>query len=206
MPLLQRSLELWRELDDFHVAEGSDVHLLELCGGVMIGPPDSVVVRGTRRSIEEHHLPHELFDQEKMRLRYPGMNLSSSEIALREDTAGYLRPERCILAHLALARKHGAQTIFGEVMKSFRSVSIEGEVEELLEVLTESGRVYRTRRLALSIGAWAPTQPELQPQQLGLSHPLYVLRKVLFWFRLTKEAGEVYKVSNNSYMRTVSSK
>lgn len=194
VPLLQRSLTLWKELDAFHVGEGSDVHLLELCGGVMIGHPDSVVVSGTRKSIEEHSLPHEVFDQAAMRERYPGMNLSESEIALREDSAGYLRPERCILAHLALAKKHGAQMIFGEIMKSFQSIAVAGESEELLEVVTESGRVFRTRRLSLSIGAWAPSQPELSSERLGLSHPLYVVRKVLFWFRLSKEAGEVYKV------------
>lgn len=167
----------------------------------MIGSPDSVVVRGTMRSIEEHRLPHEVFDQATMRERYPGMNLSASEIALREDAAGYLRPERCILAHLSLARKLGARTVFGEVMASFRSVAVDGESDELIEVRTESGKVYRTRRLSLSIGAWAPSQPELQPQLLGLSQPLYVVRKVLFWFRLSKEAGEVYKVQCHSRRR-----
>jgi sarcosine oxidase len=186
-------LELWKELDEFYISSGSDVHLLELCGGMMIGKPDSVVIQGTRRSIEEHHLPHEVLDQTKMLERYRGLNIAADEIGLLEDAAGYLRPERCIVAHLALAKLHGAQTRFGEVMKSFRSVTVEGENREIVEVLMESGRVFHTRRLALTIGAWAPSQPELRQEVLGMSQPLYVVRKVLFWFKLSKEAGELYK-------------
>src|SRR3981081_2940918 len=45
VPLVQRAHELWRELE-----ERSRTALMTINGGLMIGPPDGVVVSGTLRS------------------------------------------------------------------------------------------------------------------------------------------------------------
>src|SRR3954463_11190565 len=55
VPLVQRAHRLWRELERI-----SGAKLMTIGGGLMIGPPDGVVVTGTLRSVREHNLPHEL--------------------------------------------------------------------------------------------------------------------------------------------------
>src|SRR6185503_16340165 len=55
VPLVQRAHELWRELE-----QQSGESLMTITGGLMIGPPDGVVVSGTLRSAMEHGLPHSI--------------------------------------------------------------------------------------------------------------------------------------------------
>src|SRR3989441_5505759 len=55
VPLVQRAYTLWNELE-----KASGRQLLLPTGGVMIGPPDGVLVRGAQRSAREHHLAHQL--------------------------------------------------------------------------------------------------------------------------------------------------
>src|SRR6266850_4178829 len=55
VPLVQRAYELWRDLEN-----ASGRKLLLETGGLMIGPAADALVRGARRSAEEHHLPHRL--------------------------------------------------------------------------------------------------------------------------------------------------
>src|SRR5438128_11592510 len=54
VPLIQRAYQLWAELE-----KKSGRRLLMQTGGVMVGPPDGVLVSGARRSAEEHKLAHE---------------------------------------------------------------------------------------------------------------------------------------------------
>src|SRR5262245_18786116 len=54
VPLLLRAYELWEQLEQ---ETGRD--LLNLCGGLMIGPPDSTVVAGRIASAQEYNLDHE---------------------------------------------------------------------------------------------------------------------------------------------------
>src|SRR3954469_16261079 len=55
VPLVQRAYELWRDLE-----RRSGVPLMRINGGLMIGPPNGVVVTGTIRSAETHGLPSEI--------------------------------------------------------------------------------------------------------------------------------------------------
>ena len=55
VPIVQRAYELWRDLE-----ARSEKQLMTLNGGLMIGPPDGMVVGGTLRSATEFDLPHEV--------------------------------------------------------------------------------------------------------------------------------------------------
>src|SRR5436853_7685840 len=52
VPLLLRAYELWKELE-----RAANRPLLNLCGGLMMGPPESAVVAGSKRSAQDHGLP-----------------------------------------------------------------------------------------------------------------------------------------------------
>ena len=136
VPLLQRSLELWKELDRAEATGG----LLHLCGGLMIGKPgihnayslllshisslpfflslhpDSVVIRGTLESIRVHNLPHQLLTASQIRERFSVFAPDDSDVGVFEDTAGFLVPELCIRAFLVAATRHGATLHFGETV------------------------------------------------------------------------------------------
>src|SRR5215510_7794882 len=77
VPLVRRSYELWRELE-----AASAQRLLTITGGLMLGPPDSVVVAGARQSALAHGLAHELLDAAQVRRRYPAFTPAEDEVGL----------------------------------------------------------------------------------------------------------------------------
>jgi sarcosine oxidase len=85
VPLLSRAFQLWRELET-----EIDQELLIQCGGLMIGDPDSEVIRGTLHSVETHQLPHVVLSAEDIRNRYPAFNVSNSDVGILEHEAGYV--------------------------------------------------------------------------------------------------------------------
>src|SRR5437762_3770231 len=72
VPLVQRAHQLWRELEKI-----SGRSLMKITGGLMIGPPDGVVVSGTLRSAREHKLPHEVLSPSQVHDRFPAFQLAS---------------------------------------------------------------------------------------------------------------------------------
>ena len=162
VPLLQRAYELWRRLE---AATGRD--LLQITGGLMIGPPDSEVVAGSLRSAREHQLDHEMMDARDIRRRFPVFTPPDGVVALYETVAGVLLPEEAIRAHLDVAADTGAQLQFDERVEGW-SVLASGTVE----VRTSRAR-YQAGRLILAPGAWALSlfkidwlPLEVEPQQL----------------------------------------
>lgn len=55
VPLVRRSYDLWRELETM-----SGAPLLQLGGGLYVGPPDHPMIVGALASARQHRLPHEL--------------------------------------------------------------------------------------------------------------------------------------------------
>ena len=170
VPLVRRAYELWDELAR---ASGRDV--LRVTGGLMIGRPDSVIVAGSRRSAEEHGLPHEVLDAAAVRRRFPALRPAGEMIAVLEPRAGILQPHECIAAHLELAGRHGAELRFDEPLLRWAP---DGE-----GVRVETARGACTaRRLVLTAGAWVA---QLLP---GVAVPFQVERQVLHWFQAINPA------------------
>jgi sarcosine oxidase len=114
------------------------------------------------------------------------MLLDEDEIGIYERDAGYLNPELCIQIHLQQAAQRSAELHFEEGMTSYRLLDSDREEEEeeepLVEVTTTRGLCYRTRRLVLTVGAWAA---DIYGRDLSSSFTLKIERRVLFWFRPT---------------------
>ena len=166
VPLLQRSYQLWRRLE-----EETGVPLLNLCGGLMMGAPDSAVVAGSLRSAQEHALPHELLDAAAIRRRWPAFQLRDDAIGLFERSAGFVRCEDAVRAHLQAAAAAGADLHYRERVLEWRD---EGDH---VRVTTSAGQSYRAGHLVITPGPWAPGL-------LGeLGVPVSVERQVLLWFQ-----------------------
>jgi sarcosine oxidase len=164
VPLVQRAHELWRELEGV-----SGKSLMKIVGGLMIGPPDGMVVSGTLRSAREHGLPHEELTPRQISERFPAFQLKADLVAVLDPRAGYLDPEACNHEHIAGAVAAGAETHFGEAVVDW-SESAGG-----VEIKTRSG-IYAAGRLVLAGGAWNPKLLR------GLELPLSVERQSVFWF------------------------
>jgi sarcosine oxidase len=163
VPLVQRAHELWRELE-----ETSGTSLMNITGGLMIGPSDGMVVTGTLRSAREHQLPHDVLTPAEVRKRFPAFQLEPHLVAVLDPRAGYLDPEACNRAHLAAARAAGAAAHFEEPILEWTP---DGEG---VRVRTRTG-TYTANRLVLAAGAWtAGLASELRL-------PLTIERQSVFW-------------------------
>jgi sarcosine oxidase len=171
VPLVRRAYELWAALE-----RESGREILVRTGGLMLGPPDGVVVPGALRSAREHGLPHEALDAREVRRRVPGFRPAADMAGVWEPRAGYLVPEAAVAAHLALAARDGAELRADEPALAWRATA------DGVEVTTGRG-TYAADRLVLAAGAWMPAL-------LGPSGaPLAVERTVLYWFRPERPTG-----------------
>lgn len=165
VPLVRSSYELWRELE-----HNTDSELLTITGGLLIGPENGEVVQGALRSARQHLVPHELLSPPDIRRRFPLFHAGEGEAGLLEGTAGFLRPERAVRAHLQQAANAGADLHFGEVVTEW-SATPGGGVS-----VTTDRDTYKAESLILAPGAWAP---EVM-RALGL--PLVIRRHMMCWF------------------------
>ncbi|HEX5726599.1 MAG TPA: N-methyl-L-tryptophan oxidase [Longimicrobiaceae bacterium] len=172
VPLVQRAYELWEELE-----RSAGTPLLHVGGGLMVGPREGMLVTGTLRSAKEHGLPCELLSPAEVRARFPAFRIADDYVAVRDPRAGFLRPEVCTGAHLALAARHGAELRFEEPILAWEPDGAG------VRVRTPAG-TFTADRLLLTAGAW--TRGLLRDFDL----PLAVERQVTFWFDPPAGIGE----------------
>jgi sarcosine oxidase len=165
VPLLLRAYELY---EDLARATGRDIALL--CGGVMVGRPDSWTVSGSLRSAREWDLPHEMLDARDIRRRFPTLTPNDDEVALYEAKAGLLRPENTVAAHLQLATRQGADLHFDEPMARWEPY------RDGVRVHTAEN-TYTASHLVVCPGAWAPRL------LADLGVPFTVERQIMYWFQ-----------------------
>lgn len=163
--LVQRAYDLWEDLE-----RESGRRILRTTGGVMIGPPDGVLVKGSEFSAQENGLEYRKLSASELRHQFPMFAPSQEMVGVWEKRAGILFPELAVQTHLELAAHRGAQLHHNEPV--LRWEPEDGGVR----VFTEQ-RSYRADRLLLTAGAWMKSLlPDLQL-------PLDVERQVLFWFQ-----------------------
>ena len=164
VPLLQAAAPLWRDLE----AETGEP-LLTMCGALMIGQPESVVVKGALRSARVHGLDHDLLDSTDLRRRYPQHVLEPEDVALLDAQAGFLRPERCVRVATARAEALGARLE--------RETRVEGIEPRSGGFRVSTGRgEWDVGGVILAAGSW---NPRWAP---GL--PLAVERVVQTWYEV----------------------
>jgi len=168
--LAKRAYELWRELE----AQTGEP-LMNITGGLMLSTRDNNIVDGALQSAREHALAHELLERHELARRYPFMNFRDGEVALFEPTAGFVRPEACIGAHLRWAIESGAQARFGTSVTRYEATA------NGVRVWTSDGEVIDAGRLIVTAGAW------LGRIATDLGLPLVVERQVMHWFAPSAE-------------------
>ncbi|WNO74509.1 N-methyl-L-tryptophan oxidase [Streptomyces sp. AM8-1-1] len=165
VPLLLRAYELYEQLER---DTGRDV--ATLCGGVMVGRPESRTVAGSLRSAQQWDLPHEMLDAKELHRRFPTLTPADDEVALYEARAGLLRPENTVAAHLQLATRDGAELRFEEPVTRWEPY------RDGVRVHTAED-TYTAGHLVICPGAWAPRL------LTDLRVPFSIERQIMYWFR-----------------------
>lgn len=170
VPLLRRSLELWRDME-----RRADVPLFQQCGLLEIGQPGGPLLSGIRDAAAAHDLELEQLDAESLSERFPQFSLEAGAVGIFEVVAGYLLSSQILRAQINLAIEAGATPHPEETITGCHP-SGDG-----LHLHTTAGN-HSIDRMVLATGTWAG-------DWLGDLVPLKILEKPLFWF-----AGE-----GNSY-------
>jgi sarcosine oxidase len=166
VPLLQRAWQRWLDLE-----RETGERLLFPTGGLYAGRPGSAIVEGSLRSVRQHGLAHEVLEGDELRRRHPWLR-GEGLVAVIEERAGYLIPERAIAAHLGVAERRGAELRFTDGADDWYPEPDGSGVN----VHVASGATFRARSLVLAAGAWLPYfLPDL-------ALPLTVERVPLFWY------------------------
>jgi len=170
VPLLQRAQLLWRLLE-----KETDAELLTITGGLAIGPRDGELVSGVVASARQNDLSHRLLDASEMSRTYPQHLLKKEEVAVLENEAGFLRPERAVSAAAARAEALGARLMIGT-----QATSVEASGSGVV-VVTSRGR-FEAEQALITAGAWTPKLTR------HLHLPLKVERQVMGWLAVTDPA------------------
>jgi len=173
-PLAVRSHDLWRELE----REAGETLLTTNGGLVLSGRRATSHVHvahffdNTVAAARKFAIDHELLDAAEIRRRFPQFKVSDDEHAYFEPSAGFVRPERCVAAHLACAERRGATINRNERALGFQATA------SGVRVTTERG-VYDAGSLIVSAGPWLSGLVDE-----AIARHFAVYRQTLFWFEI----------------------
>ena len=173
VPFVQRSHEIWRELE---AATGRS--LMRNVGGLIYGSSSnrtsahgaSDFLQTTIEVAKRQSIAHEVLDAAKLGKRFPQFHLRGDETGYYEPEAGYILPEACIATQLELAHTQGATIRTGEQVLDWQARG------DGVRVTTDRG-LYEADRLILCAGPWLPDL--VKP----LAPRVKVFRQTLFWFQ-----------------------
>lgn len=172
VPLVKRAYENWSALE-----KSTGTVLYHQTGGLMMGAPDSRLIRGTLESATMHGLAVEDLTADQVMRRFPAFHTPDGMIGVFEQRAGVLFPEACVRAHLDGARVSGADIRMDtRVLHVFQKPGS-------ISAVTHDGTI-AARRVVVAAGPWTGVLLE----QLGVSVPLVVERQTMHWFDSTPYA------------------
>ncbi|GAB3855326.1 FAD-dependent oxidoreductase [Nocardioides maradonensis] len=164
-PILQRSRQLWTDLED-----ESGRAILGRCGGLSIGHRDGDYIPALLDSIRACGAEHSILDHDEMAERYPQHDLDTDEVGVWDPHAGYLKTDTAVLSALECARRRGATVLTDTPVTSITETGDGVRIES-------NGRSWTVDRVIVTGGAWATS---LLPEALRPS--VYPTRILLTWF------------------------
>ena len=178
MPLVLRSYELWREIEN---EVGNE--LLTITGGLTLESQNSEAVMHGRRNFldqavscaKKFNIRHEILETQEIQKRYPQFSVTNERGYFEYET-GFLRPELCVDAQLQLAQTKGAIVQTGE-----KATSIVPQENSGVCVQTDHS-VYAAESLIVTAGPWIS---EFLPASYRGFFKVY--RQVMYWFNIKEE-------------------
>ncbi|EAS04725.1 FAD-dependent oxidoreductase (macronuclear) [Tetrahymena thermophila SB210] len=168
VPMSQKSAKLFQELE-----KETGQKLYEKIGCLMVGTPDSQTILDSKLSADKYNLPYKMYNSKTIKERVPAWNIPEGFIALYDETAGLVYPERIINAHIDVALKKNpqARALFGTKALSKKVRKEDG----LIEVNTSKG-LFVSKQLIISAGLWGNDFLK------ELNLPLIIQKQSVAWF------------------------
>lgn len=98
------TFELWRRLE-----RESETALLQMTGGLYIGPPDDLFLHNAQQVLDSLGFPYQCLTSQEAKARYPQFILPPDWLVLEQAQTGILAATRCVQTLAAQALRHGAE-------------------------------------------------------------------------------------------------
>ncbi len=164
IPLLERSYELWRNLE-----QASGKTLYRETGLLILRDTETGFTAKALENAKANNVEMDRLDASELKARFPQFEVSPDVHGLFERQAGYLNVEASVQAHLEQAKRSGAHFAFNETVQSW-------SVRHGKVTVRTDKKKYTAKQLVLAPGAW--TAGLLK--DFGMSFT--VRRGVQFWF------------------------
>lgn len=144
------------------IASESGIDFYTEAGCVVVAPPESAYLAGTRQAAVSLGVETTSFDEAGLKRRFPYFAFPAGSAGIFEAKgAGHISPRRLVKAQSLLAEKAGA-TVIRDYAASIRE---EGGVAV---VTTAGGKVYRAEKVLLAAGGFSISQ-NLLPQSVDMT-------------------------------------
>ncbi|MET4619648.1 sarcosine oxidase [Arthrobacter sp. 2762] len=163
-PILQRSQDLWRELEKV-----SGTELLSTTGAVTIYDEHNLRLESLLAAGKDNGLDYELLQGDEARTKYPEHVIRDSDVTILDPEGGYVKSEKAVTAALVEATRLGAQFLGNR-----KAQSVEKRGDQYL-VRTDQEEIIASR-VVVSQGNGAGAVCK----ELGVH--LSVLPQILTWF------------------------
>jgi sarcosine oxidase len=175
VPLVLRSNQIWEELE---AATGRN--LMTRNGGLILASPgvggnhhgSSSFLQDTIDAAQAFGIPHQQLSTGEIQDRFPQFRLTADEQGYFEPGAGFLRPEACIEAQIAQAKRLGGRAFTSEIVLGLTPTNAG------IEVKTDKAS-YSAAKVILTAGPWIA---KFLPPEHGVHFRVY--RQTLCWFAL----------------------
>ncbi len=166
VPLLESAYENWQRLE-----EACGYQLYFKSGLLYFGPENHPLIAGTLESASKHGIDINQFSRNEQIDQYPQFKIPKDYTNLFEVDAGFITPERAILAFIEQALKHGAEINIEEKVLDW------SKKDGIFQVNTNR-RTYRCKKLVLAAGPWL--------SGMIPHYKLKVTRQVIAWAKPKK--------------------
>jgi monomeric sarcosine oxidase len=179
--LMPSLFALWQQLE----AESGE-HLLQMTGGLYIGPPDEPFLVGAQTALSQFNHSYRLFTSEEVSQEFPQFRLPKGWLALFQEHSGILAASRCVATLAQQAVRRGA-----ELREQSRVLAVQPNAEGVAVQLAGPGgtEIIYADQAVVTAGPWA--QRLLGPL-LPTTLPLTVTHQQVTYFAV--EQPELYAV------------
>ncbi len=164
VPLLERAYQNWKSLE-----EETGAKIYTRTGLFYLGKPDSAIIKGVKEASKLYHVPVEELTPAQSVTRFPQFVVPAGFQSLYEPEAGFVTPERAILAFTEAAMAKGAVIKTKERIQGWKSN------KDGIEVTTSSG-TFKAGKIIITAGAWTS-------KLIKLPTTLKVTRQTVAWLK-----------------------
>lgn len=165
--LLDRAYDNWKTIE-----QETGAKLYYETGLLYFGEPSSVLIKGTRETAQQYHIPLDVLDAKEAATRFPATKFQPHHQVLFEPQAGFVTPEKAIAVYTEDAIANGADIRAREKLTHWRQSA------NNIEAKTDKAS-YTADKIIFTTGAWTKKVITSIPTALT------VTRQLIVWMRPT---------------------